>query len=195
MTFADFVRAAQFLGTPAYAAPEQRFGFASSKSDVFALGVILNELVTGSPVLRPAVLPNQVRIVVEYLTGQAPGQRPTAFEVVQIVDTAIREIDQAAKKTNQTSNECRAVRTRKPSDCRGCCPPVERGEEVGFWSRSVPGQSGEIRMTGSDECDPNPASAERPRSSSAGRLYPGITRVGHDPSHDPMQSSRAASRR
>lgn len=52
-----FLRASHFYGTPLYAAPEQFRNFAFFQSDVFALGLILYEMLMGQPLPRrgPAV--------------------------------------------------------------------------------------------------------------------------------------------
>ncbi|MDT8910790.1 serine/threonine-protein kinase [Amycolatopsis sp. PS_44_ISF1] len=47
---ARFTRAGQLLGTPSYMAPEQiQRGLAEPRSDLYALGCVLHEMLTGSP--------------------------------------------------------------------------------------------------------------------------------------------------
>jgi serine/threonine protein kinase len=88
------VRAPGFVGTPAYAAPEQWKGIASAKSDVFALGVILGELLLGTPstasLLLDGGIPIDVRMLIARLCAEDAAQRPTSAEAVALLDEAIR---------------------------------------------------------------------------------------------------------
>jgi len=94
LDLSQHVRAPGFVGTPAYAAPEQMLGLASAKSDVYALGVILEELLLGvlgaaSRVLA-AEVPMDVRILIARLRAQDATQRPTSAEAVSLLVQAIR---------------------------------------------------------------------------------------------------------
>lgn len=51
MSIGEYVTAGGFVGTRPYAAPEQSANFAVPTSDVYPLGVMLAEMLTGSPVL------------------------------------------------------------------------------------------------------------------------------------------------
>ncbi|MFI0419238.1 protein kinase [Spongiactinospora gelatinilytica] len=75
---APFTRIGQILGTPAYMAPEQiQRGVASPRSDLYALGCVLHETLTGRPVFAGptdyAVLDAHVNQPPPRLGGVPPG--------------------------------------------------------------------------------------------------------------------------
>jgi len=93
------------VGTPHYMAPEAIHGDAEPASDVYSVGIVLYELVTGHPpyggeplaVLhrhveempeRPAGLPLPVWTLIEWCLEKDPGRRPTAPDL----GTALREL-------------------------------------------------------------------------------------------------------
>lgn len=97
MTFAEHVRAPGFVGTPAYAAPEQMLGLSSAKSDVFALGVILYELLVGVPGPRSSLPPpifgslaTGLDLLIARLCAKEAAFRPTAADAIQLVDEVLR---------------------------------------------------------------------------------------------------------
>ena len=91
------------MGTPAYMSPEQAAGeTATAPSDMFALGLLLQELHTGSPAYDlktdfpvlmeqvrrgesrpPAGINRDLCDLIERLKAIAPSQRPTAVDVVE----------------------------------------------------------------------------------------------------------------
>jgi serine/threonine protein kinase len=103
------------VGTPAFMAPEQWLGAPTAKSDVYALGCMMYELVTGEPVFsgalpqlmtahcerlpswpamrRSAFDPALERLIVRAL-AKDPGERPTmaelAAELAALAPTAFR---------------------------------------------------------------------------------------------------------
>jgi len=93
MSLAECVTSHGFLGTPSYAAPEQSFGIATPASDVFALGVMLNEFVTGSTVRagsRPLAI---VEPLVSALTKANPSARPSSRQAFHLLDQAMRRAE------------------------------------------------------------------------------------------------------
>ncbi|MBL9107370.1 MAG: protein kinase [Myxococcales bacterium] len=72
------------VGTPAYLSPEQlRGGPASPASDLYALGVLTFQLLTGEPPFRGAALASRVERPPPLASERAPGVPPTLAAVVQ----------------------------------------------------------------------------------------------------------------
>jgi serine/threonine protein kinase len=93
----------QIMGTPAYMAPEQFRGEASPASDVYALGVVMREMLTAdrsvSPVPSP-VIPEPWHSVIEKCLRHDPSARFTAVQQV------------AAALTGQDNQETQRITER-----------------------------------------------------------------------------------
>lgn len=85
-------QAGTFMGTPGYASPEQVSGdAATTRSDIFALGVILYELVTGRhPFMRPTVVETLTAILREEppAIGPVAGLPPA---IAPVIDRCLRK--------------------------------------------------------------------------------------------------------
>lgn len=76
-------------GTPAYAPPERVWGAVTPEADVFSLGVVLHELLSGvTPPLSgftwsplPPEVPGQLQALVAGMTAPDPRSRPTVAQV------------------------------------------------------------------------------------------------------------------
>jgi serine/threonine-protein kinase len=80
---------AALLGSLRYMAPEQRWGKADERSDLYSLGVVLHEALTGGvpgETPLPASVPRSLSRFIERLTQQNAGQRPSsARAAVQVL--------------------------------------------------------------------------------------------------------------
>jgi serine/threonine-protein kinase len=88
----EILRAPRWVCTPEYAAPEQLKGLKSQASDVYALGVVLTELLTGKRKLdvgdllaRVGSASTEVATLIARLTAADARARPTAREAVGLL--------------------------------------------------------------------------------------------------------------
>jgi serine/threonine-protein kinase len=118
--YGNIVVAQGFRGTYEYAAPEQFVGWANARSDVFALGVILHEILTGQVLPRDwsrAVWPSQVHpglnptvdALVRTLANPANHLRPTAADAAGLLQRELRRITARAAMARQPLRAQRAT--------------------------------------------------------------------------------------
>ncbi|MFJ9864240.1 serine/threonine-protein kinase [Streptomyces sp. NPDC101165] len=127
------------VGTPPYMAPEQARGFPEPRSDLYALGCLLFELITGR-------LPFQAPDTVGYLSAHLTQEPPTPSSVSTGVPSAwddlvlrLLEKDPAQRYPNATdlSQALRHLdRTAEPAG--GAAPPVGGATEPPSMAATIP---------------------------------------------------------
>lgn len=101
----EVLRASRWFGTPAYAAPEQLQGVTVQASDVYPIGVMLCELLTGSRELtvsgfvdvgaRCGSSADGLPILLAQLTAADPRMRPSAREAAGLLRNLLRRLNDA----------------------------------------------------------------------------------------------------
>ncbi|HUS64333.1 MAG TPA: serine/threonine-protein kinase [Kofleriaceae bacterium] len=119
------------LGTPFYMAPEQcmHAGAVDARSDVYALGCVLYQLVTGEVPFMGTLM----QILVAHQTAPVPHARALEPELPPALDALVaRMMDKAPERRPQSMAEVsRALRAIPP-----CAGQARRGRGwLGLWSR------------------------------------------------------------
>lgn len=86
---ADMTQSGVFLGSPTYMSPEQARGEATPKSDLYSIGVILFQLLTGSP---PFGSKNSIDVIVQHMQEPVPAlaEKQPGLEVPPSLEAIVR---------------------------------------------------------------------------------------------------------
>ena len=137
----------EIAGTPAYMAPEQLTGAATAeRSDIFALGLVLYEIFTGSPVFEAHTYGERVRVQFDPHRLALPGIDPAAASIVR----ACLALDAADRPANAAEVAARLPR-RRCDQRRACGRPgiATRSRCIRRFERADDPATG-LAATGSD---------------------------------------------
>lgn len=131
---------AGLLGTPGYMAPEQlRSGPVDARADVFALGILLYELVTGIPPFGRGTSPSVIVAVLEQEPPAASLQVPTVpLGLDQVIRTCLQKLPAARYgSAGQVAAALEALHVRPgatlpPADV-GHVPPASPSRALWWW--------------------------------------------------------------
>ena len=118
------------IGTPAYMSPEQATGEpVDGRSDLYALGIVLYEMLTGMP---PFTGPNRVVVSKHMSERPTPVGRLRSDCPPALADAVARALEKAPADRFQTGEEFRAALTGAP---RASAPG--KGRRLGRWAAAA----------------------------------------------------------
>ena len=79
-----------FIGTPQYAAPEQFGGEVSAASDVYAIGLLMWEMITGTPAVRKRTFSECMQIHMHKEPWKLPPEARVSAQMRNVVETALQ---------------------------------------------------------------------------------------------------------
>ena len=149
--YSTITQTGAFFGTVQYAAPEHFQGKADTRSDIYSLGVVLYQMLSGSPPFAGDTLLEVMRLHVEEppppLTSRAPDVRG---EIDAIVGRCLAKSPaERFQSPDELSAAIRSVLPPEAVDRAGGVPPPRRrlpwmGAMVGWWR----GRSIGFKLTG-----------------------------------------------
>ncbi|MFI5642130.1 protein kinase [Streptomyces goshikiensis] len=120
------------VGTPTYMAPEQARGFPEPRSDLYSLGCLLFELITGQP---PFQAPDGMGYLTAHLTQEPPAPSSVSPGISaawdKLVLTLLRK--EPAQRYSSASELCRALRQIDHTHV----PTTSDGAAVASWRDQV----------------------------------------------------------
>ena len=144
------------MGTVAYMAPERLSGIAAPSNDIFSLGVILHQMLTGrmptaAPSTPDAVVPHleePLAQVVRRAVASNPNERyATAEELLKGFERAYQQVMHPAVLEDETPPTDRLVREQPITATRSELVSLAHSGELSALASQVPGQSHPARSS------------------------------------------------
>ncbi len=127
----DLTRTSDFFGTPAYMAPEQagaEHDAIGPATDVYALGAVLYECVTGRPAVRAGALPR-------VLDAVRAGRIPAAHRVARVPRALSRVLSQSlARSPRHRYADAAGFAADLRAFAEGCEPVAARPRRARLWT-------------------------------------------------------------
>jgi predicted Ser/Thr protein kinase len=138
-------QAGMLLGTLEYMSPEQASGRAvDSRTDQFAVGLVLSEMATGRPVFRRDTPAQVLAAVIEREAEPLRKLRPEAPPALEAIVSRCLQKDPARRfsKTDDLASELATLAGRSRAGSRAEAPPVSAGAAPAVSAEVVPVPSG-----------------------------------------------------